>query len=180
MRIIIINKKIQSKKLFKTRILLTVSLFILLSMVSYVATASGATARTTEVPQDPLVIHDAYYCDLDDDGKEDDCMTIFSLYSPTGYMADTKVTLDLSIRLPSGQTFFFTYKIWKTFDELRFEIEWYNVAVESGWYNFTVVARMQGFDMMNTHFVGSVMETFTFDPREYREGALPYAVVVLF
>lgn len=159
---------------------LTIALFTTLVMISYVSTAVALPSRsvTTVIPQDPLVIDDAYYCNLDDDGMEDDCVTLFTLYSPTGLLADIKVDLDLSILLPSGQYFYFSYRIAETFVSLPIEIEWYNVAVESGWYNFTVAAHIWGVDIEGVRFTGNISETLTFDPRDYRSGALPFAIVI--
>ena len=162
-------------------LMLTVVVMGLIAMVGYVSTASALSPWGTSeaVLLDPLVIDEAYYCNLDpevDDG-EDDCVTKFTLYSPTGLEADVRVDLVLRLELPSGLVFYFTYRINTVFTALPIEIQWYNVAVEDGWYTFSVSAHMWGEDILGTRFVGTVSEELTFDPREYRDGALPFAMV---
>ncbi|MHA1612410.1 MAG: hypothetical protein ACTSYU_10200 [Promethearchaeota archaeon] len=162
-------------------IMLALAVVGLVAMLSYVSTASALNNYGTReiAPEDPLVIDEAYYCNLDpevDDG-EDDCVTKFTLYSPTGLEADIRVDLVLSIELPSGLIFRFNYRIDAVFVDLPIEIEWYNVAVEDGWYTFTVSAHMRGTDIDGTRFIGTVSDELVFDPREYRDGALPFAIV---
>lgn len=159
------------------KIILGIFLIGLISLIGNVSSASALSRLAVVAPVDPLVINEAYYCDLDDDGGEDDVVTIFTLYSPTGLLANVDAAIDLSILLPSGQIFSFTYRLKETFIELELTIEWYNCAVEDGWYDFTTTVDMHGFDIDRTHFDGTVSETLTFDPREYNDGGFPMAIV---
>jgi len=162
----------------KYRKILHLSFLLAVFAISgFTSSVSGAAARVV-APVDPLIIDDAYYCDVDGDLLEDDCRTFFTLYSPTGFEASMIVDLYLSIELPSGQKFYFTYEFGATFVNLPFEIQWYNVAIESGDYIFTVIADMHGWDINRTHFKGTVSETLIFDPREYRDGSIPFAMVI--
>ena len=160
------------------KILFGLFLLGIIGIIGNISMVSAYNGNRTIAPVDPLIIDDAYYCDLDEDGNEDDLITMFTLYSPTGLLANVDANIELSILLPSGEEFVFNYRIKETFIELNFTIEWYNCAIESGWYDFTVTVDMQGFDIEQTHFMGTVTETLTFDPREYRDGGLPFAIVM--
>ena len=173
---VIVVKKMTRSKTYK--LMLGIFLLGLISLFGNISSASALSRGAVVAPIDPLVIDDAYYCDLDGDGGEDDCITIFTLYSPTGLLATVDADIYLSILLPSGQLFSFTYRLKQTFVELELTIEWYNVAIEAGWYDFTVIVDMHGFDIDRTHFTGTVTEMLTFDPREYRDGGLPFAIVL--
>ncbi|WP_371804336.1 hypothetical protein [Candidatus Lokiarchaeum ossiferum] len=160
------------------KIILGIFLIGLVGFIGNISSASALSRGAEVAPVDPLIIDDAYYCDKDGDGLEDDVITIFTLYSPTGLLADVDAVIDLSILLPSGQIFSFSYRLKETFIELELTIEWYNCAVEDGWYDFTVLVDMHGFDIDRNHFDGTVTETLTFDPREVGGAGLPFAIVL--
>ncbi|MHA1520437.1 MAG: hypothetical protein ACTSRK_09665 [Promethearchaeota archaeon] len=160
---------------YKRMLIISLGIIILSSFINATVAASGSWDYPDY--EYPLEIEDAMYDDLDGDGLEDDVLVEFELISPTDEDCFFKGAFTLSLVLPSGFTHVFTFSIRETFEELEVEVELYNVATENGWYDLHIEAdilcRSEG-----TVFLGIAEDSLTFDPREYQDGFLPYAIVI--
>ncbi|MHA2140307.1 MAG: hypothetical protein ACXADC_05325 [Candidatus Thorarchaeota archaeon] len=89
-----------------------------------------------------IIIDEAYYADYDNDGKEDDVVTVFSviLNDDDGNNGQDVVIVFCKLELPSGTEFDFVFEE-KTKSGFQATLVWYNTAIESGWYDFSVKAK---------------------------------------
>lgn len=127
---------------------------------------------------DCLQITNGTYLDLDLDGYEDDIITEFTVYSPTGLNATIRLDYEFYLTLPSGKTFYMTYKTVETFIDLPTDVHWYNTAEEAGDYTFTLKAWIRGTDIAGNKFNIRVIESLIFDPPEYKDSGRPFGMII--
>ena len=96
--------------------------------------ANAQPVRLADV--DYIRLIDAYYADLDGDGAEDDIKLLVEFSFPTNVVA--RVDLNLWMELPSGFTFNIRVSVWRAPGESILNIDCFNTAIESGWYEVTL------------------------------------------
>jgi len=108
----------------------------------------------------------AYYCDLDNDGKEDDiyAKAVLSLDS----VAETTTGLIYELQKPSGNTVVDYYVYTTTADVITFEFFFINHVTEAGNYTFSVHAAVIRGSAI-TYYYDSII----FDPPDYEEDEPP-------
>jgi hypothetical protein len=103
-----------------------------------------------------VIIDEAYYTDYDNDGKEDDVVTVFTVIIDDydGNNGQNTVEVSCLLELPSGTEFKFAFEE-KTKIGFQATLVWYNTAIEVGWYELRVEASYQAYE---------AFDTITFDP----------------
>jgi hypothetical protein len=89
-----------------------------------------------------VFIEYADYLDNDNDGNEDDIITVFVILPPTDDDYDKwkgDVWVDCIIVMPSGKAFYYSFVV-DIDDGVRITLSWLNCAQEEGWYFFGVEA----------------------------------------
>ena len=137
--------------------------------------AGGGALRTSTASF--VEITYATYLDLDNDGLEDDIITEFTVYSPTGEEDWVKMDFDFYLTLPSGKTFWMTYKAIEYFDVLPVILEWYNVAEEEGDYIFSIDVHLQAVGD-DGRITMKITESLEFDPPESKDGGTPLGIII--
>jgi len=127
-------------------------------------TRNGHTLPEVLPYDEILEIINADYLDLDDDGIEDDIITEFIFRVPTENMATMECGLRMELEMPSGDGYYSTYSFTESFVEIIIDMEWYNVATESGDYIFSVRIDFSGVDDLGYSISGRITETIIFDP----------------
>ena len=85
-----------------------------------------------------IKIDQAYYCDLDNDKKEDDIVVHFTLGIEVEDWDDIEYyKLDVALKLPSGLTYVHRYYL-KTKPSEHSVLYMYNHATEPGWYTVSM------------------------------------------
>jgi len=105
------------------------SLFVLILVIS----SNAGKAATFEVN---LSIQDAYYCDLDNDGVEDDIYGIAILTSSKEIR--TYNILKYELIYPSGESYVNYFHHSVKDDIIVYEFYWINSVKGSGWYTFNL------------------------------------------
>ncbi|UJG44481.1 MAG: hypothetical protein K9W46_04710 [Candidatus Heimdallarchaeum endolithica] len=107
---------------------------IMLAFLSIQFVQGLTTIEADEVKVD-LQITNAYYCDADFDGEEDDVVLHFETnitFLENKYLV--KFYLEIDLILPSGMQFSYLYEIYTTRTFLNFTMFFYNHALEPGDY----------------------------------------------
>lgn len=83
-----------------------------------------------------ITILSACYTDADGDGYEDDVVGYFDIY----LSGASRYRLDIypSLTLPSGRTYTYGFSVSTRLSVLHCTMYFYDHAVESGWYSFSV------------------------------------------
>jgi len=103
-----------------------------------------------------IVILSAYYADVDGDGYEDDVVAHFDIYLSGSWRYHLGVYLSLT--LPSGTTYIYGFGVITTLSVIHCTTYFYDHAVESGWYSFSVV--VVSYSGGSSYWV----EEYVFDP----------------
>lgn len=164
------------KKTFRYAILLTIGVLIAGNVATFASAYPSSSEYEGEITY-PLEITNAIYADLDQDGLDDDVIVDFVLKSPTGELCYFDAKFEMFLTLPSGYTYWMQFRITEVFVELPVTLSLYNTATESGWYDLDIFADVWGYDVNGVIFSGTVSDSLTFDPREYKDGGLPYGVI---
>ncbi len=85
-----------------------------------------------------LLITQACYCDLDDDGSADDVLTVIRVGTPETLPSFVFCWLSLTLTLPSGRTSSVGTFIIGIYSSVTITAEWYDHATESGLYTLDV------------------------------------------
>lgn len=114
-----------------------------------------------------VIMNDAYYANLDDDGIEDDIVVIYEIILPD-IDNDTDYVIELycTLTLPSGATYVYECAV-VTSDGCIVTQYWFNAATETGWYKYSVYAYSYTADM------DSGFDEIVFDPPESTPGLPP-------
>jgi hypothetical protein len=104
-------------------------------------------------------IESADYLDLDGDQMEDDILTEFTITVPSGYWIFQHTYIYCELVLPSGYYFNCMILLIGTYNTVSIDLAWYNTAIESGWYDFTLWAWGEGYRAPDLGW-----DTVTFDP----------------
>lgn len=103
----------------------------------------------------------ANYLDLDADDRADDVLTICTVLASTGGEDISFTLIGAAVTLPSGRMYHHLVQVEGGYNTITVSIYWFNIATESGWYRFDVLAFA---------FTGSSFDyayaTVDFDPPE--------------
>ncbi len=137
-----------------------------------VVTASTVTVQSTNDQVTIKVqILDAYYTDADGDGNEDDVIAYFDL----SFEGNARYNIDVypSLTLPSGSEYTYAYVINTRLSIVHCTMYFYNHALESGDYIFSVQV---------VSYIGGVVSgtaSYVFDPPGGSGDADPAGVLVV-
>lgn len=112
-------------------------LIVTLLLLPIVSNSNTVTITNNKISLE-LTITDAYYIDLDDDELEDDIVGIYEINVTTSKFDSFKVDFEYELVLPSGYTFYHQYSTEIEDQMIRFTVNMYDHAIESGWYDFIV------------------------------------------
>ena len=118
-------------------------------------------------------IESADYLDLDGDQIEDDILTEFTITVPTGDWNFARTYVYCEIVLPSGYYFNCLILMIGTYNSVTVTLGWYNTAIESGWYTFSLWAWGYGHDAP-----GMGSDSLVFDPPTEGEPAPPSIEII--
>jgi hypothetical protein len=109
-------------------------------MLAMFIPAINAQPRLASVEYIQIV--DAYYADLDGDGYEDDIkLLVDCAFAETD---PSRVDLNIWVELPSGLTFSLRVSIYNIPNTFLLNIDFFDLAIESGWYSVTLLASIMG------------------------------------
>ena len=122
---------------------------------------TGEVQATSYDDDDSLIvsIESADYLDLDADQMEDDILTEFRITVPTGNWNFRYTYIYCELVLPSGYYFNCMILLIGTYNSVSLSLGWYNCAIESGWYTFSLWAWGEGHDAPNLGY-----DSVIFDP----------------
>jgi hypothetical protein len=86
-----------------------------------------------------IVVDKATYIDYDNDGYEDDILTIFKIITPDDDWESGKIDVSCAVQKPSGGSLAISFSV-KTEDGVEITIVWFNFADEAGWYTLYIKA----------------------------------------
>ncbi|MGY5854175.1 MAG: hypothetical protein RTU92_11450 [Candidatus Thorarchaeota archaeon] len=115
-------------------------------------------------------IVDAYYCDYDDDGYENDIVVNFKVDIKSSEW-DGVIKYYTWLELPSGITYSYIF-YQKCEDKTTITMIWHNYATEGGWYTFSVYADARGEDAPRSGY-----DSLVFDP-PVGEPDLPWIEII--
>ncbi|MGY5880069.1 MAG: hypothetical protein RTV31_07445 [Candidatus Thorarchaeota archaeon] len=118
-------------------------------------------------------IESADYLDLDGDQMEDDILTEFTIAVPAGNWNFYYTYIYCELVLPSGYYFNCLILLIGTYNSVSIDLAWYNTAIESGWYDFTLWAWCSGFDAPDLGW-----DTVTFDPPTPGDEGIPEIAII--
>ncbi len=162
-------------------LLASVCLGVIILQAGALSLAAGPRFYQTEsdlTEDDVMQITYANYLDLDGDGLEDDIITEYTIYSPTGVLANMWMDFDFYLTMPSGKTFVMEYTVVEEVDILPVVMHWYNVVEESGDYIFTIKAWIRGTDINGQRFNIRLTISYEFDPPDPKVGGIPYGLII--
>lgn len=115
-------------------------LTIILAMMVLSFFTGKVQATNYDESDDSLIvsIESADYLDLEGDQIENDILTEFMITVPSGYWSFQTTYIYCELVLPSGYYFNCMILLIGTYNSVSIDLAWYNTAVESGWYDFTV------------------------------------------
>ena len=144
--------------------LLLVVIFPILNVASETTIDIGNISMT-------ISITNAYYCDLQDDGREDDVVSTFTIEienrNEQPFLFITKIVLEL----PSGDHHDYFYNMDTSKEEYEYTMYFYNHATENGWYTVDIYCLL-----FDGRHLGFGIESYTFDPPGDGDGGEPPAV----
>jgi hypothetical protein len=109
------------------------------------------TAKDYSSSGDSLMvsIESADYLDLDGDQMENDILTEFTITVPQGDWDFHYTYIYCELVLPSGNYFNCMILLIGTYNSVTLCLGWYNCALESGWYTFSLWSWGDGRDAPN-------------------------------
>ncbi len=113
-------------------------------------------------------ITDAYYCDLNDDGFEDDVVSTFTIDIDNRNEEPFLFITWIVLELPSGFYYDYCYNMDTSEDEYNYTMNFYNHATENGWYTIDIFCLL-----FDGRHLGFGVESYTFDPPGGDEGGEP-------
>jgi hypothetical protein len=120
-------------------------------------------------------IESADYLDLDGDQIEDDILTEFTITVPEGNWVFDRTYVYCELVLPSGYYFNCLILIIGNYNSVTLSMGWYNTAIESGWYTFSLCSWGYG---RYSPDIGS--DTIVFDPpTEGGPGSPPPSIEII-
>ena len=120
-------------------------------------------------------ITDAYYCDLQEDGREDDVVSKFTIEIENGNEKPFLFITKIVLKLPSGYKYAYYYNMDTSEPEYDYTMNFYNHATESGWYTVDIFCLL-----FDGRHIGFGIESYTFDPPGGDEGGEPPCVSLFF
>jgi hypothetical protein len=123
----------------KALVLLTMTLFLIFSLLP-----TGAAASSSGDPDDvDVAVLAAGYLDLDSDDLADDVFTSFNVEVP--HNSAFRISYIYAfLEKPSGTTYVYVLKVTSDYSELRVGLGWFNAVTEEGWYLFYVYVVIMG------------------------------------
>jgi len=118
-------------------------------------------------------IESADYLDLDGDQIENDILTEFTITVPQGEWEFLHTYIYCELVLPSGCYFNCLILLIGTYSSVSLSLAWYNTAIESGWYSFSLWACGYGTNAPETGY-----NTIQFDPPTEGEPGMPSIAII--
>ncbi|MFW9920998.1 MAG: hypothetical protein ACFFED_15465 [Candidatus Thorarchaeota archaeon] len=134
---------------------------LLISIASFAPTSADAGNGII------VLMDQAYYANLDDDGMEDDIVVVYEIILPNSdNLTDYVIELYCTLTLPSGVSYVYECAI-VTSEGCVVTQYWFNAATESGWYKYSVYAYSYSSEL------DSGFDEIDFDPPEGAPGLPP-------
>ena len=118
-------------------------------------------------------IESADYLDLDGDQMDDDIFTEFTIAVPEGDWDFDYTYIYCKLVLPSGNYFHCLFLMIGSYNSVTITLAWYNTALESGWYTFSLWVWGCG---PNAPEMG--YDTLDFDPPEVGDPGIPSVEII--
>ncbi|TFH00563.1 MAG: hypothetical protein E4H14_19525 [Candidatus Thorarchaeota archaeon] len=150
-------------------------LTIILAMMVLSLFVGEVQATNYNENDDSLIvsIESADYLDLDGDQLEDDILTEFTITVPQGDWDFRYTYIYCELVLPSGYYFNCLILMIGTYNSVTLTLGWYNTAIESGWYTFSLWAWGYG------HVApGLGSDSIVFDPPTEGDPGLPFIEII--
>ena len=116
----------------------------------------------------------AGYLDLDNDGSQDDILTVYKLEIEDTITRNDKIIIVSDLVLPSGHIYSHEMLIDEAHNEWIIVIGWFNCATESGWYTIQVSAWIDGHEHLTLSY-----DELAFDPPDDDVGGPPLIVIFI-
>ncbi len=136
----------------------SVLLFVILAALAVLPLAHAAPTQTLTTESKSVFILDAYYDDLDGDSQLDDIKILVNF--DLDEYGSSRVDINIAITLPSGTTYAFIVSVRKPPTYSILQIDCFDMAYESGWYEVQMVAFLSG----RTSGRITITDVFSFDP----------------
>lgn len=110
---------------------------IMVALIIFFSGVNVVIATTRSENNYTVIIHDANYADLDEDGNEDDIW----IYGETITHKSNKTisyTLNVKIETPDGTVYCQCFHMTTTEKSQSYYIYAYNIAYQEGWYSVTL------------------------------------------
>jgi hypothetical protein len=104
-----------------------------------------------------IVVIEATYLDYDDDGLEDDIITVFQIITPDDEWINGRIDVSCAIQKPSGKTLAFSFDF-RTRDGAEITLVWFNFADEPGWYTLYIKAAAVDNDDVGPAYIKHVFD----------------------
>ena len=118
-----------------------------------------------------IVVIEATYMDYDDDGNEDDILTVFRILTPDDEWEYGKIEVSCAIAKPSGESLAFQFDL-RTGEGAEITLVWYNFADEPGWYTLYIQA-----EPMRNDDIGPAYIVHDFDPPGDKDIGIPEVAI---
>ena len=110
-----------------------------------------------------IEVVEAIYLDYDDDGQDDDILTVFRILVPEDWESG-EIFVWCALEKPSGDSLFFSFDF-RTKNGAEITLVWFNSADESGWYTLFIKAEVTQSNLVdNNNKVGPAYIEHVFDP----------------
>ncbi|MHA1225697.1 MAG: hypothetical protein ACTSPV_03035 [Candidatus Hodarchaeales archaeon] len=140
--------------------------FLLLYSSNMIFLSQGSVDFNDDNEISDIQIVEAFYADLDNQGLPNDILShfIIEFEDDDNY---SFIILFISLTLPSGTQFQYSYLIITDLPGIYVSLYFYNHASESGWYNLKISALLLG---SKSHWIS---DSLTFDPPGGDPGEVP-------
>lgn len=120
-----------------------------------------------------IVVDEATYMDYDEDGDEDDILTVFRIITPDDDWEGGRIEVGCAVVKPSGEALIIHFDF-RTRDGAEITIVWFNFADEPGWYTLYIkAAAHNGDDDISPAYVKHI-----FDPPGGGDKGIPEIEIV--
>jgi len=110
-----------------------------------------------------IEVVEATYLDYDDDGQDDDILTVFRILVPEDWESG-EIYVRCVLEKPSGDSLFINFDF-RTKRGAEITLVWFNSADESGWYTLFIEAEVTQSNLEdNNNRVGPAYIEHEFDP----------------
>jgi hypothetical protein len=149
------------------------SVVLVLMVLALVTVEARADSDQGEDDSLMVSIESADYLDFDGDGVEDDIIVEYEIEVPNGNWYFSRTDIYCVLELPSGDYFDCLIIVIGKYNSLKITMVWYNTAIESGWYTFSVYAFAYGY-----HAPEPGGDSYVFDPPTPKEPGTPVIDII--